>query len=138
MLLSAQHSQQEKNTRFGRRTMPMKDEPRDANARRKRGTLSVRKVRALRILRGYISKHDTKITDLNCEVNKARFYEKNQYRLHWTPSPTRPESLQDDYTVFPGMSLHGELCWIHESNVPQFIRNHHCRDGVRGYRQRNN
>jgi hypothetical protein len=74
--------------------------------------LSARTVRTLRTLRGHISKHDAKATDLECEVNKARVYENNQYGLHWTLS--QAESLHDECTVTPAISLHGELLdpWI--------------------------
>ena len=51
---------------------------------------------------------DTKVTGLNSEENKARFYEKNQYRLHWTLSSTWPKSRQDECSVGPRISLHGE------------------------------
>ena len=60
---------------------------------------------------GNFEEHDTKGTDLKSKENKARFYEKNEYRFHWTLSSTRPKSVQDECTaaVTPGISLHGEL-----------------------------
>jgi hypothetical protein len=45
------------------------------------------------------------VTDLESEENKTRFYEKNQYRLHWTLSSTQAESLHDECTMTPAMSL---------------------------------
>ena len=79
--------------------------------------LSVRTVRTLKIfkLRIHISKHDTNATDLECEVNKARFYENNEYGLHWTLSSSQAESLHDERTITPAtISLQGEplACWI--------------------------
>ena len=73
-------------------------------------------------------------TDLESEVNKARFYEKNQDGLHLTFSSTQAESLHHESTVAPAISFLGEP--LHpvnppHSNVPQFIRNHRRRDGVR-------
>ena len=75
-----------------------------------------------------------RVADLNSKKNKTWFYDKHQYHLRLTLSSTQAESLQDEFTVTPAISPHGELCWIHEpqySNIPQFIPNHHCRDGVR-------
>ena len=48
------------------------------------------------------------MTDLESEVNKAGFYEKNQYGLHRTLSCVKAESLHDECSVTPAISLHGE------------------------------
>jgi len=67
---------------------------------------------------------DTNVTDLEPEVNKARFYKNNQYGLHSTLSSTQSESLHDECSVNPAISLRGDpldpVNPIH-SDVPQFI-----------------
>ena len=67
-------------------------------------------MRNLRILklRIHINKHDTNVTDLECEVNKARVYENNEYGLHWTLPSTQAESFRDECTITPAISLQGE------------------------------
>ena len=52
------------------------------------------------------------MTDLESEVDKARFYEKNQYGLHWTLSSTQAKSLQDKCTVSPAIIMVGR--WVYE------------------------
>ena len=49
-----------------------------------------------------------KVTDLESEVCKARFYEKHQCRVYWTFSSTQAKSLHDECTVTPARILHGE------------------------------
>ena len=51
------------------------------------------------------------MTNLESEVNKTGFYDKNQYGLHWTLSSTGAKSLHDRCTVTPAISsilLHAE------------------------------
>ena len=72
------------------------------------------------------------MTDLESEVKKAGFYKKNQYSLRLTLSSTQPESLHDESTVTPSMSLHDQLLdpvTVH-SDVPQLVCNDHRRDAV--------
>jgi len=57
------------------------------------------------LVRGY----QQKVADLEYQVNKTRLYEKNQYGLDWILSSTQAESLHDECTVTPAISLHGEL-----------------------------
>ena len=74
------------------------------------------------------------MTDLQGEVNKARFYQEHQYGLHWILSSIQAESLYGEDTVSPAIPLHGEppdLVNPAHSDVPQFIYNHHCRDSIR-------
>ena len=72
------------------------------------------------------------MTDLESEVKKAGFYEKNQYGLRLTLSSTQAESPLDESTVTPSMSPRGHLLdpvTVH-SDVPQLVCNNHCRDAV--------
>ena len=74
------------------------------------------------------------MTDLESEENKARFYEKNQYVLYCTFLFAQFESHHDECTVTPTISVRGEpldpVSPAHR-NIPQFIHNHHRRDGIR-------
>ena len=131
-----QHLPQMKDTRHKRNTHRVRNQYKPHS---KPSTLSVTTARTLRILRAHISKRQMKGTNLECEVNKPRFYEKNQYSLHWTLSSTQAESLHEQCTVTPAISLGDLLAQVNagQSNIPHFIRNHHCRDGVRRHRECN-
>ena len=79
------------------------------------------------------SKQDVRVTYLESEENKTGFNEKNQYR-DGILSSTQAERLHDECTETPAISLHSQPPGCSEyprSDVPQFIRNHQCRDGVR-------
>ena len=107
-LQSAQHLRQAKNTEHQSHALQIEGYYRTHCTHWSPSTISVRKVRNLRILRGHINKPDTKVTDLDSEENKPWFYKKNQYCQDWTLSSSLPESLQDECTVTPAISLHGE------------------------------
>ena len=79
------------------------------------------------------------MTDLESEVNKTRFYEKNQYGLCWTFPSIQTESLHEHCTVTPAISVGGEPLDLENptrGNIPQLIRNQNCRDGVRCHGER--
>ena len=68
-------------------------------------------------MRTHIGTEQDKVgTDLESEVNKARFYEKNQDGLYWTFSSTQAESLHHESTVTPAISFLGEP--LHPVNPP--------------------